>query len=190
MIENIPELIIDSEHLMVVSPDEGATSRGIFLSSVLGVNMGMCYKRRDFTKIVNGKNPIISHEFLGDNVEGKDVIIIDDMISSGESMLDVAKQLKSRGASKVIVISTFGLFTNGLEEFDKAYEDGLIYRVLTTNLIYQPPTLLSREYYISVPMEEYIAALIDNLNCDNSISDLINPATKIKEYLTENKVDA
>ena len=190
MVENIPDLKIDSDHLMVISPDEGATARAIFLSSVLGVNMGMCYKRRDFTKIVNGKNPIISHEFLGDNVEGKDVVIIDDMISSGESMLDVAKQLKDRKVNRVIVLSTFGLFTNGFTEFDKAYEEGLIYRVLTTNLIYQSPALLSKEYYISVPMEEYIAALIDNLNCDNSISDLINPATKIKEYLSEEKVEA
>ena len=183
MIENIPDLILSPEHLMVVSPDEGATSRGIFLSSVLGVNMGMCYKRRDFSKIVNGKNPIISHEFLGDSVEGKDVIIIDDMISSGDSMLDVAKQLKDRGAKRIITIATFGLFTNGLDAFDKAYKDGLIYKVLSTNLIYQSPELLKRDYYINVHMEEYIAALIDNLNCDNSISDLINPATKIKEYL-------
>lgn len=183
LIENISDLVFDPKHLMVVSPDEGATQRGIFLSSVLGVNMGMCYKRRDFTKIVNGKNPIISHEFLGDNVDGKDIIITDDMISSGESMLDVAKQLKDRGANRIIAISTFGLFTNGLELFDKAYEEGLIYRVLTTNLIYQKPELLKREYYISVNMEEYIAALIDNLNCDNSISDLINPASKINKYL-------
>lgn len=183
LIENVPDLVIDSEHLMIVSPDEGATQRAIFLSSVLGVNMGMCYKRRDFTRVVNGKNPIISHEFLGESVEGMDVIIVDDMISSGESLLDVAKQLKDRGARRIIAISTFGLFTNGLQIFDEAYNDGLIYRILSTNLIYQTNELISKEYYISVPMESYIAALIDNLNCDNSISELINPATKIKEYL-------
>jgi len=187
MVENIPDLVIDDKHLMIVSPDEGATHRAIFLSSVLGVNMGMCYKRRDFTQVVNGKNPIICHEFLGEDINGKDVIIIDDMISSGESMLDVAKQLKDRGAARIIVLSTFGLFTDGMELFDKAYEEGLIYRILTTNLIYQKPELLNKEYYISVNMEEYIAALIDNLNCDNSISDLINPATKIKSYLSEKK---
>jgi ribose-phosphate pyrophosphokinase len=183
LVENVPDLVLDSEHLMVVSPDEGATQRGIFLSSVLGVNMGMCYKRRDFTKVVNGKNPIISHEFLGDSVEGKDILIIDDMIASGDSMLDVARQMKERGAKRVIAISTFGLFTSGLSAFDKAYEEGIVSYVLSTNLIYQTSDLLIRPYYINVQMESYLAALIDNLNCDNSISELINPATKIKEYL-------
>lgn len=171
------------EHLMVISPDEGATGRAIFLSNMLGVNMGMFYKRRDYTKVVDGRNPIVAHEFLGDSVEGKDCIVIDDMISSGDSMLDVAKQLKSRKANRIIVMSTFGLFTNGLEKFDNAYDNGLIYKILTTNLVYQKPELLKREYFVNVDMSEYIAALIDNLNCDNSISDLINPAVKIQKYL-------
>lgn len=171
------------EKLMIISPDEGATERAIFLSNMLGVNMGMFYKRRDYTKIIDGRNPIVAHEYLGESVEGKDCIIIDDMISSGDSMLDVAKQLKARKAGRIIVMSTFGLFTNGLEKFDDAYNNGLIYKILCTNLTYQKPELLDREYFLNVDMSEYIAALIDNLNCDNSISDLINPAVKIRKFL-------
>lgn len=182
--EKVPEVELGN-NLIVVSPDEGATQRSIFLSSVLGVNMGMFYKRRDFTTIVNGKNPIIAHEFLGEDVKGKDVIIIDDMTASGESLLDVAKQLKSRGANKIIALTTFGLFSSGLDIFDKAYENGIIYKVLTTNMIYQMDELKKKPWYVSVDMFEYTAALIDNLNCDNSISELISPAAKIKNYLNK-----
>ena len=175
LLKNEKDLQIDSDHMMVISPDEGGMSRAVFFSNVLGLDMGMFYKRRDYTRIVNGRNPIVAHEFLGSSVEGKDVLIIDDMISSGESMLDVAKELKSRKARKVFVCATFGLFTNGLQKFDEYYENGLIDRVLTTNLVYQTPELLSRPYYISVDMSKYIALIIDNLNHDASLSELLNP---------------
>ena len=177
------ELQIDSEHMMVISPDEGGMSRAVYFANVLGLDMGMFYKRRDYTQIVNGRNPIVAHEFLGSSVEGKDVIIVDDMISSGESMLDVAKELKSRKAGKVFVCSTFGLFTNGLGKFDKYYENGLIDRVLTTNLVYQTPELLSKPYYIDVDMSKYIALIIDNLNHDASLSELLNPTRRINRIL-------
>ena len=183
ILKNVPDLTIDSDHLMIISPDEGATNRAIYLANVLGIDMGMFYKRRDYSKIENGRNPIVAHEFLGSNVEGKDVLIIDDMISSGESMIDTARELKKRHANRIFVVSTFGLFTNGLASFDKAYEEGLIYRVVTTNLIYQSPELLSREYYISCDMSKYIAYLIDTLNHDSSISDLLNPYDRIKNYV-------
>lgn len=183
ILKNVGDLTIDADHLMIISPDEGATQRAIYFANVLGVDMGMFYKRRDFSTIVDGRNPIVAHEFLGSNVEGKDVFIIDDMISSGESMIDTAKELKKRKANRIFVVSTFGLFTNGLEQFDKAYETGLIYRVVTTNLIYQTPELLSREYYISCDMSKYIAYIIDTLNHDSSISDLLNPYDRIKRYV-------
>ena len=179
------DLQIDSDHMMVISPDEGGMSRAVFFSNVLGLDMGMFYKRRDYTRIVNGRNPIVAHEFLGSSVEGKDVLIIDDMISSGESMLDVAKELKSRKARKVFVCATFGLFTNGLQKFDEYYENGLIDRVLTTNLVYQTPELLSRPYYISVDMSKYIALIIDNLNHDASLSELLNPTGRINKLLAK-----
>lgn len=185
LLSNVDDLILDPVHMMVISPDEGATHRAIYLANVLGVNMGMFYKRRDYTTIVDGRNPIVAHEFLGDSVEGKDVIVIDDMISSGDSMIDVAKQLKDRKANRIFVVSTFGLFTNGLEKFDEAVEKGLIYKVLTTNCIYQKPELLARDWYLSVEMDTYIAALIDHLNKDKSINEIINPAKRIKE-LVEN----
>ena len=183
ILKNVKDLTIDSDHLMIISPDEGATNRAIYLANVLGVDMGMFYKRRDYSKIVDGRNPIVAHEFLGSNVEGKDVFIIDDMISSGESMIDTARELKKRKANRIFVVSTFGLFTNGLASFDKAYEEGLIYRVVTTNLIYQTPELLSREYYISCDMSKYIAYIIDTLNHDSSISDLLKPYDRIKNYV-------
>ena len=183
ILKNVKDLTIDAEHLMIISPDEGATNRAIYLANVLGIDMGMFYKRRDFSRVVDGRNPIVAHEFLGSNVEGKDVLIIDDMISSGESMIDTARELKKRKANRIFVVSTFGLFTNGLASFDKAYEDGLIYRVVTTNLIYQTPELLSREYYISCDMSKYIAYIIDTLNHDSSISDLLNPYDRIKNYV-------
>ena len=185
LLKNEKELEIDSDHMMVISPDEGGMSRAVFFSNVLGLDMGMFYKRRDYTRIVNGRNPIVAHEFLGSSVEGKDVLIIDDMISSGESMLDVAKELKSRKARKVFVCATFGLFTNGLQKFDEYYENGLIDRVLTTNLVYQTPELLSRPYYISVDMSKYIALIIDTLNHDDSISKLLNPVERIQKVLTK-----
>ena len=181
LLKKNPEISFDKEKFIVVSPDEGAMSRNMYFSSVLGCNLGMFYKRRDYTKIVNGRNPIVAHEFLGDSVAGKDVIVIDDMISSGESMIDTARELKKRKANRIFVVSTFGLFTNGFASFDKAYEEGLIYRVVTTNLIYQSPELLSKEYYISCDMSKYIAYLIDTLNHDCSISDLLSPYDRIKK---------
>lgn len=184
LLTHIKDLRIDNDHMMVISPDEGGMSRAIYIANVLGLDMGMFYKRRDYTQIVNGRNPIIAHEFLGSNVEGKDMIIIDDMISSGESVLEVASALKERKANKIFVFSTFGLFTAGLEKFDKAYEDGTICRVLTTNLIYQTPELLNREWYIDCDMSKYIAYIIDTLNHDTSISDLLNPVERIQSIVT------
>ncbi len=181
--QNVEDMHIDSDHLMVISPDEGAMSRAVYYGTVLGVDVGMFYKRRDYTVIVNGRNPIIAHEFLGDSVEGKDVLIVDDMISSGESMLDVAKELKKRKARRVFVAATFGLFTNGMAAFDKYVEDGLIDKVLTTNVIYQSPELLSRDYYVSVDLSKYVALLIDSLNHDHSISSLLDPYDKIDALL-------
>lgn len=177
------ELQIDSDHMMVISPDEGGMGRAVYFANVLGLDMGMFYKRRDYTRIVDGRNPIVAHEFLGSSVEGKDVIIVDDMISSGESMQDVAAELKRRKAKKVFIFSTFGLFTNGLERFDKFYEEGLIDRVLTTNLVYQSPELLAKPYYTSVDMSKYIALIIDNLNHDGSLSGLLNPTGRINRLL-------
>ena len=187
------DLTIDKNHMMMISPDEGAMGRAVYYANMLGLDVGMFYKRRDYTRVVNGRNPIVAHEFLGDSVEGKDVIIIDDMISSGESMLDVAKELKRRKARKVFVCATFGLFTNGLAEFDRYYDEGLIDRVLTTNLIYQRPELLERSYYISVEMGKYLALLIDALNHDVSITHLLNPVDRIQNllerYKAEQKID-
>ena len=187
LLKNEPDLQIDSDHMMVISPDEGGTSRAIYFANMLGLDMGMFYKRRDYTKIVNGRNPIVAHEFLGSSVEGKDVLIIDDMISSGESMLDVAKELKRRKARKVFICATFGLFTGGLAKFDQYYQDGLIDRILTTNLVYQTPDLLSRPYYINVDMSKYIAFIIDNLNHDASLSDLLTPTKRINKLLSQYK---
>ncbi len=180
------DLKIDADHMMIISPDEGATSRAVYLAGILGIDMGMFYKRRDYTQIVNGRNPIVAHEFLGDSVEGKDVLIIDDMISSGESVLDVAKELKRRKARKVFAAATFGLFTNGFAKFDEAYAQGYINGVLTTNLIYQTPELLTKEYYINCDMSKYVSLIIDTLNHDNSMSELLDPIdrihTLIKKY--------
>lgn len=182
---DVDDLHIDSEHMMVISPDEGGMGRAVYFANVLGLDMGMFYKRRDYTKIVNGRNPIVAHEFLGTNVEGKDVIIIDDMISSGESMIDVASELKKRGASRVFCATTFGLFTNGFDKFDEAYEKGIIDKILTTNLVYQPDELLSKPWYINVDMSKYMALLIDTLNHDSSISDLLNPVDRIQKRVKE-----
>ena len=183
LFNSVDDLIVDSEHMMIISPDEGAMTRAVYYANVLGIDMGMFYKRRDYSRVVDGRNPIVAHEFLGASVEGKDVVIIDDMISSGESMLDTAKELKKRKARRVFVASTFGLFTNGFEAFDKAYEDGIISKVLTTNWIYQPPELLEKPYYVNVDLSKYIALLIDSLNHDHSISDLLDPGEKIHKLL-------
>ena len=183
LFNNVPDLQVDSDHMMIISPDEGAMGRAVYYSNVLGLDMGMFYKRRDYSRVVNGRNPIVAHEFLGSSVEGKDVFIVDDMISSGESMLEVAKELKKRKAKRVFVAATFGLFTNCLKQFDEYYEQGLISKVLTTNVIYQTPDLLSRPYYINVDLSKYIALMIDKLNYDHSISELLDPNAKIQNSL-------
>ena len=187
LLSNVSDLSIDCDHMMIISPDEGGMSRAIYTANVMGLDMGMFYKRRDYTKIVNGRNPIVAHEFLGSSVEGKDVIIIDDMISSGESVLEVAADLKKRKAKRIFAAATFGLFTSGLERFDEAYEQGLITRVLTTNLIYLRPDLLEKEWYISCDMSKYIAYIIDTLNHDSSISDLLNPNDRIHSFINRYK---
>ena len=177
------DLRIDSDHMMFIAPDEGATGRVVFLASLFGVNIGMFYKRRDYTRIVNGTNPVIAHDFCGTSVEGKDVIVIDDMIASGGSMLDTGRQLKNMGAKRVFVFSTFGLFTGGLDKFDKAYADGWFDRIFTTNLVYQKPELKERKWYFSVNMDRYIAALIDTANRSETLNDLLKPAGRIREML-------
>ena len=187
LLRTVKDLQIDSAHMMAISPDEGATNRAIYLANVLGLDMGMFYKRRDYTRIVNGRNPIVAHEFLGSSVEGKDVIIIDDMISSGDSILDVATELKRRKAKRIFAAATFGLFTNGMEKFDKAYEDGIISGILTTNLIYQTPELLSKPYYINCDMSKYIALIIDTLNHDGSISSILSPNERIQHVIQKYK---
>ncbi len=187
LLRNVRDLKLDAEHMMVISPDEGGMKRAIYIANVLGLDMGMFYKRRDYTQIIDGRNPIVAHEFLGTSVEGKDMIIIDDMISSGDSMLEVASALKQRKANRIFVFSTFGLFTNGLEKFDKAHEEGLIDKVFTTNLIYQSPELLSRSWYVNTDLSKYIAYLVDTLNHDASISDLLNPYDRINKVVTRYK---
>lgn len=182
-----PNLSVDPDHLMIISPDEGAMSRAVYFSNVIGVDMGMFYKRRDYTKVVDGRNPIVAHEFLGSSVEGKDVIILDDMISSGDSILDVARQLKRRKAKRIFAAATFGLFTNGLDKFDQAYEEGTIDGILTTNLIYQTPELLERPYYINCDMSKYIALLIDTLNHDGSVSSILSPNERIQHVVEKYK---
>lgn len=182
-VNNVDNLKINKDSIMIISPDEGGMSRCIYYSTVLGVELGMFYKRRDFSRIVDGRNPIIAHEFLGDNVEGKDVIIVDDMISSGESMIEVATKLKELKAARIYIFSAFGLFCNGFDAFDKAFQEGIIDRVFTTNLIYGTPELLSKDWYIRVDMSKYLSYIIDTLNHDTSISDLLDPAEKINTLL-------
>lgn len=177
------DIKIDPNHLMIVSPDEGAMSRAVYFSNVLNVDIGMFYKRRDHSVIVDGHNPVVAHEFLGDDVEGKDIVIIDDMISSGGSMIEVATEMKKRKAKRIFCATTFGLFTGGLEKFDKAYEDGIINKVMTTNLIYQPDELFDRPWYESVDISKYIALLIDTLNHDKSISKLLSPSDRIRKFV-------
>ena len=183
LLTHVKGLSIDADHMMVVSPDEGGMSRAIYIANVLGLDMGMFYKRRDYTRVVNGRNPIVAHEFLGSSVEGKDIIVIDDMISSGESVIEVATALKARKANRIFIFATFGLFTAGLKRFDEAYENGTISRVLTTNLVYQTEDLLEREWYINCDMSKYIAYLIDTLNHDTSICDLLNPVERIQSIV-------
>lgn len=185
LLNHVKGLQIDSSHMMIISPDEGGMSRAIYIANVLGLDIGMYYKRKDYTRVINGRNPVVAHEFLGSSVEGKDVIIIDDMISSGETVLEVAAALKARKAKRIFACVTFGLFTGGLDRFDKAYEKGLIDRILTTNLIYQPPELLEREWYIDCDLSKYIAYIIDTLNHDSSISDLLNPVERIHSIVAK-----
>ena len=177
------DLVIDGDHMMFIAPDEGSTERVIFLSSLFGVNIGMFYKRRDYTRVINGSNPVIAHDFCGGTVTGKDVIIVDDIIASGDSILDTSRQLREMGAKRIFIFTTFGLFTSGLEKFDRAYADGIFDRLFTTNLVYQKPELLTREYYFSVKIDRYIAALIDTLNKGNTIYGLTKPAERIRQML-------
>lgn len=187
LLEAEPDIQIDSDNTMIISPDEGGMSRSLYYSSVLGVNMGMFYKRRDYTQVVNGRNPIVAHEYLGNSVAGKDVFIIDDMISSGESMLDVALELKKRKARKVFIAVTYGLFTNGLDQFDKYYKDGIINRLFTTNLSHCPEELKGKPYYTNVDLSKYIALIIDVLNNDTSVNEILDPITRIQELLGRHK---
>ena len=187
LLRTVDDLKIDAKHMMAISPDEGGTNRAVYLANVLGLDMGMFYKRRDYTRIVDGRNPIVAHEFLGSSVEGKDVIIIDDMISSGDSIIDVATELKKRKAKRIYAAATFGLFTNGLDKFDKAYESGIINGILTTNLIYQTPELLSKPYYINCDMSKYIALIVDTLNHDGSISSILSPNARIQNVVRKYK---
>lgn len=177
------DLILDKDHIIVISPDEGALDRAIYFSTVIGADTGMFYKRRDYTRIVNGKNPIVAHEFLGNDIEGKDIIIIDDMISSGDSMIDTARQLKAMKAKRVFICTTFGIFTNGLAAFDKAYEEGVFERVITTNLSYRPPELLTKPYYLEADMSKFLASIIDFLNHDLSIEQVTTPTEKIQHII-------
>ncbi len=183
ILRSSPDMKVDADHLMVISPDEGAMSRAIFMANNLGVDMGMFYKRRDYSTIIDGRNPIVAHEFLGANVAGKDMIVVDDMISSGDSMIEVAKLLKERNARRIYMCSTFGLFTNGLDRFDQAYEKGWFTKLVTTNLVYQTPELLQKPYYINCDMSKYIALIIDTLNHDASISSLLEPVERIQKVL-------
>ncbi|MBE6935403.1 MAG: ribose-phosphate pyrophosphokinase [Ruminococcaceae bacterium] len=189
LVNTVPDVKIDSDHLMVISPDEGAMNRCIYYTSVMGVDLGMFYKRRDYSRVVNGRNPIVAHVFLGDNVEGKDVIVVDDMISSGESMIDVVRQLKERKARRIFVFSTFGLFNEGYEKFDKAYQDGLFDKIFTTNLIYREPALLERPWYQEVNMSKYIAHIVNVLNHDMSISSLLSPVQRIHQLMERHEQD-
>lgn len=184
------DLVFDKDHIIVISPDEGALDKAIYFSTVLGVDTGMFYKRRDYSTIVSGKNPIVAHEFLGNDIKGKDIIIIDDIISSGESMIDTARQLKKMKAGRVFICATFGLFTNGLDAFDQAYEDGVFDRIITTNLCYRPPGLLNRPYYLEADMSKFVASIIDYINHDLSTEDISTPTKRIHRairYYNSNK---
>lgn len=187
LLKAFPDIIVQKDHFMVVSPDEGAMNRNMFYASVMGVDLGMCYKRRDYSTIVNGRNPIVAHEYLGTSVEGKDVFVADDIIASGESMLDIAREMKGRKAKRVFAYATYGMFTSGLESFDKAYADGTIDGVFGTNLTYRTPELLSREWFHEVDVSKYIAYFIASINHDTSISNVIDPRAKIDALLKEHR---
>ncbi|MBR4204538.1 MAG: ribose-phosphate pyrophosphokinase [Clostridia bacterium] len=187
IVRNVPDISLNHDDIMIISPDEGAMSRTMYYATVLGLDLGMFYKRRDYTTVVNGKNPIVAHEYLGKDLNGKDAIIIDDMISSGDSIIDVARQLKGKGAKRIFFFVTFGLFTNGFEAFDKAYAEGLFTKCFSTNLVYHPEGLMEREWYAEVNMCKYVAIIIDTLNKDESISTLLNPVKKIHSILDEHQ---
>ena len=187
LIKAVPDIIIDKEHLMMISPDEGAMGRCMYYSSVLGIDIGMFYKRRNYSVIINGKNPIEAHEYLGQDLTGKDVIVVDDMISSGESMLDVCSQLKARGAKRIFAFSTFGLFTDGFDKFDKAYNEGIISKIFTTNLVYRRPGLMEKPWHVNVNMCKYVSYIIDTLNHDATISELLDPAKRINNIVAKHK---
>lgn len=189
LVRENPDISLDKEDIVIISPDEGAMGRCMYFSSVLGLDIGMFYKRRDYSKVVNGRNPIVAHEYLGSDLAGKDVIIVDDMISSGDSLIDVALQLKEKGAKRIFNFATFGLFTDGLEKFDRAYEEGVFTRIFTTNLVYQTPELLQRSWYAQVNMCKYVAYIIDTLNHDATISNLLNPVQRIHKLLDKHKKD-
>ncbi len=187
LVKSIPDVSLDKDDLMIISPDEGAMGRCMYFSSVLGIDIGMFYKRRNYSVVVNGKNPIEAHEYLGKDLHGKDVIIVDDMISSGESLIDVAMQIKEKGAKRVFAFTTFGLFTDGLDKFDKAYENGVFDKIFTTNLVYRRPELHSREWYVEVNMCKYVSYIIDTLNHDETISELLDPVKRIHNLVEKHK---
>ena len=188
LLRNNRTLKIDREHMMIVSPDEGAIDRNIFYASVLGLDMGLFYKRRDYTRVVNGRNPIVAHEYLGDSVEGKDILLIDDMINSGNTMLSTAEKLKNNGAANIYCLAPYGLFTDGLDVFDKAYKSGLISAVCCTNLIYRSPELLKRDWYVDANMVPYVARIIEALNLDESIYDLINSTSRLTDLVSQIRI--
>ncbi len=187
LVKNVPDVSIDKEDLIIISPDEGAMSRCMYYSSVLGIDIGMFYKRRNYAVVINGRNPIEAHEYLGRDLSGKDVIIVDDMISSGESLIDVALQLKEKGAKRIFAFATFGLFTDAFDKFDKAYADGVFDKIFTTNLVYRRPGLLDREWYVEVNMCKYVAYIIDTLNHDETISELLDPVKRIHKLVDNHK---
>ena len=187
LLHTYPDLDVNPDEMMIISPDEGGMSKCMYYSSMMGIDLGMFYKRRDYSVIINGKNPIVAHEYLGRDVKGKDVIVVDDMISSGESVIDVCLQLKEKGAKRIFVFATFGLFSNGLEGMDKAYADGLFTKIFTTNLVYRTPELLQREWYSEVNLCKYVAYIIDTLNHDQTISKLLDQSQRIRKALTEHK---
>ena len=187
LVRAVPDISIDKNDLMIISPDEGAMGRCMYFSSVLGLDIGMFYKRRNYSKIVDGRNPIEAHEYLGNDLTGKDVVIVDDMIASGESLIDVAEQLKSKGAKRIFAFATFGLFTDGVEKFDRAHADGIFDKVFTTNLVYRRPELSTRDWYVEVNMCKYVAYIVDTLNHDETISNLLNPVKRISTLVDKHK---
>ena len=189
LIRAVPDIVIDKDNLMMISPDEGAMGRCMYYSSVLGIDIGVFYKRRNYSVIINGKNPIEAHEYLGQDLTGKDAIIVDDMISSGDSLLDVCSQLKERGAKRIFAFATFGLFTDGLEKFDQAYKDGMISKIFTTNLVYSRPDLIDKPWYVRVNMCKYVSYIIDTINHDATISELLDPVKKINSIVSKHRAE-